>query len=163
MVVVQIIIDQVSKIAGAPGESRSDLDINKEITLSNYDNTGIEKFEWEIISWATDLNSPNTVSPTLNNYDGYEATFTPIIAGSYLIQLKANDFIIGRVIASIRTSFLDIRLPAEEEKNEFDGGWEWNLIDIIKIIEASIENSGTGATSSSTFIGLTDTPSSYEP
>ncbi len=157
---IQIIIDQVSKIAGIPGESRSDLDSDKEITLSNYDNTGIESFKWELISWGTSLGNPNAEAPTLNNSDTSEATFTPVFIGSYLIQLTTDNNFSKRIIANIETSYLGMRLPAENEYNEFDGGYDWNLINTIKQLENGIENINISQ-ATIMFRQLEDTPSSY--
>lgn len=157
MATIQIIIDQTGKPAGQPGESRSDLAVNETITLSNYDNLGARTYRWELISWGTDLGDPDTPKPLINNANSPVATFTPTRVGSYLIQLTINNRVKGRIIASIKTSFLSLRLPAEEEAQEFDGGWDWNLIDIIKKLEAGIAAAGAGGT----FLNLLDTPSSY--
>ncbi len=159
MVTIQIIIDQVGKGIGTAGASRSDLDVNKQITLSNYDNSGATTFKWELISWGTDINDPNTATPTLTGSDESIAYFTPTKIGSYLIQLTVNNRIVGKVIANIPTTYLGIRLPAEEERKEFNGQ-DWNLINTIKQLEKGIEDLGAseGVT---TFLELGDTPTTY--
>lgn len=115
---------------GDPGESRSDLILGAEVTLSNND-AGVDTWRWEII------NKPRTSSVVLTHPVPGVAIFTPDVVGSYLIQLTINGRVKQRVVAAVLTTNLGIRIPAIGEANEFEGGWAQAIIDALEIIEAN--------------------------
>jgi len=137
MATVNIVINQTGKSPGTPGESRDDLDTNKEITLTNwlppYAPT-ITSYKWEFLAWAKA--GPTDGPPTLTGSRTATAKFTPTVEGTYIIQLTLNGHLVGTVGAAIRTSLLDLRLPSSGEGNQFDGGWEWATVQALSTLEA---------------------------
>jgi hypothetical protein len=136
MATVNIVINQSGAPAGQAGVSRDDLDTSKLVTLTNYNPSGltITSYKWEFLAWAK--SDPADAAPTLSGASTDTATFTPLVEGTYIIQLTVNGNIKGSIGAAIKTSLLDLRLPSSSEGAQFDGGWEWALVDALTILEA---------------------------
>lgn len=109
-------IDQATNSSpiGVAGRSRDDIDISQVVQLRNADDSGVRAWRWEIVDRpagsAASLSSPVSAAPT----------FTPDVAGSYLIELVVNEGRTGEVdrrIVAIRDA-LNLRVPAAGEKNE---------------------------------------------
>ena len=133
MAIAKILINQLGNISGTPDESRDDILLTNPVLLISEENDGVNEYKWEMIS------KPENSSAILENDETSVATFIPDEKGSYLIQLTINGTISSRKIASVKTDILALRLPAEEENGEFDGGYDSNIINIIKELEANIE------------------------
>jgi len=134
-VTASIVINQSGKPAGTPSTSRDDLALGIAVTLSNNDNTGIVSWSWEFIS------KPPGSSATLTTPSASTCSFTPDIRGSYFVKLTVTDGASGtdtdERIGAIKTSYLDVRIPAAEEKVEFDAtlGWADAMYDAIIAID----------------------------
>jgi len=115
-----IIINQAGKPAGLPSVSRDDLAIGVTVVLTNYDNTGVTTWTWEMLS------RPVGSSATISGSALPTASFVPDVTGSYLIKLTLDeDPATDTRIGAVKTSFLGIRKPATSERKEFDSldGW----------------------------------------
>lgn len=148
---VSIIVNQVGISPGEAGVSRDDLLSGSLVTLTNDapGNVGAETWRWEFISWPK--MTPTQAAPTLTGALTQSCTFTPIVIGTYILQLTINGAIRGRIGAAIKTVNLNIRLPGELESAEYVGGWEFNLVNFLRVVE--INAGGSGAT---TLCNLTD-------
>lgn len=136
MATVNIVIEQ-DGISGSPGESRDDLNVNKEITLTNdapINSPTITSYKWEFLAWAKE--NPSDGPPALTGSRSNTAKFTPTVEGTYIIQLTVNGNIKGTIGAAIRSSLLNIRLPSSGEGNQFEGGWEWATVQAFSTLEA---------------------------
>jgi hypothetical protein len=109
-------IDQATNASpiGVAGRSRDDIDISQVVQLRNADDSGVRSWRWDIVDRpagsAAALSSPVSAAPT----------FTPDVAGSYLIELVVNEGRTGEIdrrIVAIRDA-LNLRVPAAGEKNE---------------------------------------------
>jgi hypothetical protein len=132
-----IIINQSGKPAGLPSTSRDDLDLGTSVALSNNDNVGITSWAWEFIS------KPPGSAAVLLTPTTSVSSFTPDIRGSYFIRLTISDGLstdIDERIAAVKTSYLDIRIPAAEEKTEFDStiGWATAMHSAFITIDGSL-------------------------
>ena len=118
MATARIRLDQPSHSStptGTANKSRDDIELNKSIQLVNTDDAGVTFWNWELIS-QPDRSSPISISNPL----AASPTFTPVVAGTYLIQLTVNEGRKGqvqRLIAAIRDS-VGRRIPGTQEKAE---------------------------------------------
>jgi len=112
---IQIVITQ-NAVSGGPNESRDDIVDGVLVALTNLDNTGVTSFQWEFIY------IPSGSAAVMAGATTDAASFTPDVAGTYLIQLTLDGRIKGRVLAAVKTDE-GIRPPADEEADEFDG-WQ---------------------------------------
>ena len=135
MVDIGIKIAQFGAPPGGPGESREDLSLGYEVSLSNNDNAGVTSWNWELVS------KPYTSSAVLNNTSLSTASFTPDVAGSYLIQLMLNGRVKQRVVAAVLTGRLGLRIPAAGESSEFVGGAFKAITDSLGSLETTIDAS----------------------
>ena len=120
---INIIITQLD-ISGTPGVSRNDIDMDEEITLTNEDNTGINFFKWEILSWPK-----NTDSITIPEFSGSrteEFKFTPNTYGTYIIKLTVNKIIFGSATIIIKGPKLNLTYPSTNEV-EWGNTIDYNL------------------------------------
>ena len=142
MATVNIFINQVGAPSGYAGISRDDLSTSKLTTLTNVNRSdlAITSYKWKFLSWAK--SDPTDSPPELSGADGYAATFTPLVEGTYIMQLTVNSKIKGTIGVAIKTSLLDIRLPSGSESNQFNGGWEWALSEALTTLEAYSGGSG---------------------
>lgn len=105
---------------GAPGLSRKDLVLAQPVTLSNASNAGVRAWRWTMVD------RPTGSTAVLSNPLAAQATFTPDVAGSYLIQLTVNEGRSGEVQRRI-AAVLDedgFRYPAAGEDDE--ANWDSN-------------------------------------
>jgi len=121
------------KINGQIG-SRSDLTLSTLVSLSNSDNTGVTSWFWEFVS------KPPGSTATLSTPTASVSTFTPDKVGSYLIKLTVNGSTSNIEVAAVRTTNLNIRIPATEETDEFDEsgnttGWSSAIYDAFIAID----------------------------
>ena len=132
--IINIIITQ-KNMPGPAGVSRDDIIANEEVTLTNEDNTGIDFFKWEIVSWAQE--DGYGTAPDLSGYLTEEAKFTPLITGTYIIKLTINkdENLYGLIGVSINSYKLGLRFPTTGEYNEFEYGWQGILNSNMEIIE----------------------------
>lgn len=96
---------------GQPGRARDDLQLALPVVMRNADDTDVTRWVWAIVDRP--LGSTSTLSSTTSA----QATFTPDVAGSYLIRLSVADALAGEVdlkVAAVRTS-LGVRYPAAGE------------------------------------------------
>jgi hypothetical protein len=123
MVTAAIVINQSGKPSGSPSTSRDDLALGVTVSLSNNSNTGVATWQWEFIS------KPPASAAALTTPTSATSTFTPDIRGSYFIKLtvtnggSASDS--DQRVAAIKTSYLGIRIPAVEEKDDFSLSQGW--------------------------------------
>ena len=117
MAAALIRIDQGALPAGVGGTSRDDLALGTPVTLSNDDNTGVRVWRWALVS------VPTGSSATLSGTTSPTTTFTPDVAGSYLIELQVNEGLKGerdrRIGAVLDNGY---RYPAFGEAQEFNAG-----------------------------------------
>ena len=128
MVSIGIIITQ-SGVSGATGESREDIVIGSQVTLSNIDSSGVTSYKWEIVG------KPYASSAVLSSTTASIVTFTPDVIGSYLIQLTINNQLKQRVVAAILTSRYGIRIPASGEGEEIHGGSFKAITEAVRTLE----------------------------
>lgn len=139
MTEARIIISQLGA-SGPPGIARRDLVLDEVVTLSNQDNTGVRSWRWRL------LDKPDGSTAALSGAVQATATFTPDVAGSYLIELQVDEGRGGQVtrtIAAVLEAFgaTYIRWPAAGERNEANWtingvqntrGWTSDFVDAIK-------------------------------
>ena len=134
---IKIIINQTGETPGIAGISREDLSIGSLIELTNESNIiTIISYKWRFIDIPIDSTS------VLLNDDEDKASFTPDKEGSYLIELKINNKYTATIIAAIKNSTFDARIPASDETNEFDNGWQGALKNFLEKITASSGSTG---------------------
>ena len=96
---------------GQPGRARDDLLLGLPVTLRNSDDTDVVRWVWALID--VPLGSTATLSGTTSP----QVTFTPDVAGSYLVRLMVNDGLAGQIdlkVAAVKDS-LGRRFPATGE------------------------------------------------
>lgn len=135
MVTAQIVINQVGKSSGVPGQSRDDLALGVTVTLSNEDNSGVTVWNWRIL--AKPVGSISSMSTPTSS----ACTFVPDVAGSYLIQLLLNGRTMATAIAAVKTSYLGLRIPVRGETDEL-GGWDDALSTLVDSLETAIVTGG---------------------
>ena len=123
MVTAEIVINQSGKPSGSPSTSRDDLDLGVTVSLSNNNNTGVASWQWEFIS------KPPASAAALSTSTSATSTFTPDIRGSYFVKLTVTNggssSDIDQRVAAVKTSYLGIRIPAVEEKDDFSLSQGW--------------------------------------
>jgi len=113
-----------------------------EITLSNFDNTGVLGWAWTIIY------RPIGSGAVLSSATSPTPTFTPDVRGTYLVRLFTYTDV-GRTILdnadeqcyAIRLSgVFDWRIPAAQEKAQFDAdaGWALAVEDLIRDVHLAL-------------------------
>lgn len=132
---VNIIINQVGATPGTAGTSRDDLASGQVVTLTNdpASSVDVRVWKWTLISWPK--LTATEAAPTLNNANTSTATFTPVNAGTYIIELTLNGYIKGRIGAAIKTTNVQFRIPGGQEGKEFPGGWEYALHENLRRID----------------------------
>jgi hypothetical protein len=108
-------VSSAIKINGVLG-SNSSLALGSLVTLTNFNDSGVTSWLWSLVT------IPPGSSASLSGATTATATFTPDIAGSYLIQLTVNGVISDSVIGAVKTPILSFRIPATQESDEFDEG-----------------------------------------
>lgn len=96
---------------GQPGRARNDLLIGLPISLQNTDNTDVLRWVWTMVD------RPIGSTAVLSGTTSTQVTFTPDVAGSYLIRLAVNDGLAGEIdlkVAAILDS-AGYRYPATGE------------------------------------------------
>ena len=116
MVTVSLIINQSERDPGVAGVSRDDLALGTPVELSNESNAGVTLWRWSLLA------RPSGSGAVLADPEAPTTGFEPDLAGSYLIELKVNGRVRGRIIAAVKTS-RGWRIPAQGEADEFDGWW----------------------------------------
>ena len=96
---------------GQPGRARDDLTLGDPVVARNSDNTDVVRWVWALVDIP--LGSTATLSSTTSP----QVTFTPDLAGSYLLRLMVDDGVAGQIdekVAAVRDS-LGHRFPATAE------------------------------------------------
>lgn len=96
---------------GQPGRARDDLLLGLPVTLRNSDDTDVVRWVWALID------VPLGSTAVLSGATSPQVTFTPDVAGSYLVRLMVNDGLTGQIdlkVAAVRDS-LGRRYPATGE------------------------------------------------
>ena len=136
---IKIIINQTSKTPGVAGISREDLSIGLLVELTNESKISIKSYKWRFIDIPIDSTS------VLLNDDEDKASFTPDKEGSYLIELKINNKYTTTIIAAIKNSIFNGRIPASGEANELDNGWQGALKNFLEKITVFSDSSIRGS------------------
>lgn len=134
-----IVINQTGAPPGAPGASRDDLALGIPVMLSNFDDSGIVAWNWRILS-KPQFSMAGLDAPTASS-----CSFVPDLVGSYLVRLTANGRTNALIIASVKTAYLGLRLPAEKETIEFNG-WPVAVNTIFRQLETGLETGLYAAT-----------------
>lgn len=132
-VTVSIIINQEGRPDGEPGVSRDDLVLGTEVVLNNAITAGVTSYRWTMLS------RPTGSTAAFEDPEAPAVFFLPDVPGSYLVELKINGRVRGRIIAAVKTT-RGWRIPAQGEAGEF-GGW-WGAMDAI--LQDANDNIGTG-------------------
>ncbi len=150
MVTANIIINQIGRPPGLPGQSRDDLVLGVSVTLSNENNSGVNAWNWRLLA------KPQGSSAGLSTPISATCAFTPDLAGSYLVQLLLNGVVQATAIAAVKTAYLGLRVPASGETHEL-GGWEQAIQTLIQQLEDGIPAGGGGGTLDRTLVFSDDT------
>ncbi len=149
----RIVIAQ-SGVTGAAGISRDDIITGQPVTLTNEDDSGVRSWRWRF------KDRPTGSASTLSSPTSAQVTFTPDVAGSYLIELKVDEGLIGQtstLIAAVRETLgvvTDLRMPAAGESNE--ANWDSNVRGSFPDLEAWLRASAGAATDHGALTGLAD-------
>jgi hypothetical protein len=96
---------------GQPGRARDDLILGLPVVVSNSSDTDVVRWVWAL------LDVPLGSTAVLSGTTSPQVTFTPDVAGSYLVRLMVNDGLVGQIdlkVAAVRNS-LGHRYPATAE------------------------------------------------
>ena len=96
---------------GQPGQARDDLVLGQPVTARNSDDTDVVRWAWALVD------RPLSSSAALSSVTAPQVTFTPDVAGSYLLRLSVDDGVEGQIdlkVAAVRDS-LGKRYPATAE------------------------------------------------
>lgn len=110
MVSSLIVVYQEGVPVSSPGSNVDGLILNKTITLTNYDNTGITSWNWNL------LKIPSDSRAGLNELSAPSASFTPDSLGKYIVQLKVNNLASSIV-------FLNVQLLKSSVKTDSISSW----------------------------------------
>jgi polyisoprenoid-binding protein YceI len=138
MSTVSIVINQSGKAAGEAGVSRDDLSLGTPVVLTNDNNSGVTSWRWTLVA------RPAGSGAVLSSMTASSTEFTPDLAGSYLVELRVNGRVRGRIIAAVKTS-RGWRIPAAGEGNEFNGWWA-AMEFLLKDANDNIVSGGGGQT-----------------
>ena len=121
MATAAIILQQSNDSYSTPG-SRDTLILNSPITVLNQNDGGVSQWQWTIVDKPTN-SAAFLVSPTSST-----TTFTPDIAGTYLVKLVVNSGAASNQVgAGIKTANLHYRIPAATETIEFSTSRGWAI------------------------------------
>lgn len=130
MAIANIIIQQGD--GNQTPESRDDLVLNSVVTLLNQSNTGVTSWIWQMVD------KPSGSTAVLSSSTVASPTFTPDIAGTYLIRLMVNSGVsTDQKGAAVKTTHFRYRIPAASEEGEFDSvrGWAGAVNDALADID----------------------------
>jgi len=132
-------IISISINGGPANVSNDDIALGSTVTLINTDRIGIDRYVWEIIAKPSGSSTVLSFQTWDRTVDGgvlpnpITTSFVADVRGTYIIGLTLNRNIKGRVGAAVRSEYLNMRVPAIGELNEFNG-WGTaicdNLIDL---------------------------------
>lgn len=133
MPVPTIQIDQVTQAPGTPGVSRDDLVLGQVVTLTAPSHPG-SGFAWTLVA------RPTGSAAVLAGSGSDAPTFTPDLAGSYLVRCVADVTDEGTCIAAVKTSQRSYRIPAAQETTEFSTltGWAPAVESIMLDLDANL-------------------------
>lgn len=137
MVTANIIINQIGRPPGLPGQSRDDLVLGVSVALSNENNSGVNAWNWRLLA------KPQGSTAGLDTPLAATCAFTPDLAGSYLVQLLLNGVAQATAVAAVKTAYLGLRVPASGETHEL-GGWEQAIQTLTQQLEDGIQAGGGG-------------------
>jgi hypothetical protein len=147
---------------GQPGVARKDLVLGQPVVLRNSDDTDVSRWIWALVD------QPLTSTAILSGTSSSQVTFTPDVAGSYLIRLTVGDGLAGqidlRVAAVLDTA--GYRYPATGESADSvnwpdndEKGWGKDVEAILREAAAGGSLAGTlviGNTTDGTDVEVTN-------
>jgi hypothetical protein len=123
------------RINGSPTPV-DNLTVSQVVTLSNFDNTGVTTWLWEILSRPADSTA------TLSAPTASTTTFTADVDGSWLIRLTTNGTDIDTAVARILTANIGLASPARDEVEEGDAsgneGWALTMRNNLRTIDTEV-------------------------
>jgi hypothetical protein len=138
---------------GQPGVARKDLVLGQPVVLRNSDDTDVSRWIWALVD------QPLTSTAILSGTSSSQVTFTPDVAGSYLIRLTVGDGLAGQIDLRV-AAILDTagyRYPATGETADSvnwpdndEKGWGKDVEAILREAAAGGSLAGTLAIGNTT-------------
>jgi hypothetical protein len=152
---ITVKIDQRGQPAGTAGQSRDDLELSARVTLTDPANSGLRRATW---LWAL-IATPEGSAATLAGSATKTATFTPDVAGTYLIKLTVthggvseNSFttnLLGELVSTQGGAAVKlpngVRIPAAGETKQFNPLKGWHPALDIHMRTQPFKQGATGA------------------
>jgi len=123
---------------GAPGESRTYIPLDGFVSLTNYDDTDVDTWEWVIVGQPPGSPTVYFQETLTNEANIANPTFQLVKEGSYLIRLTVNkgltDESTSTVVCAVRELMTGDRIPAPQETIQTDNVAGWSA-DTSKILQ----------------------------